>query len=168
MHVQEENGKEFNFKGFSAYLRTPAGGKRNKATAKSITSDVIMFFNTTSQSSSDTSNNIDSLFEKTNLKSFLHHSKTKKNYKPTTLTEKIRRLKLAIEYTMQLNKDKDHYTSRGNYLLKILTEWCHSLSQDVTKQRKETSKYVAGTQQNEHPSDAMVCTVSMPHINAAI
>lgn len=42
MHVQE-NRKEFNFEGFTAYLRTPAGGKRNKATAKSITSDLIMF-----------------------------------------------------------------------------------------------------------------------------
>ena len=57
MHVQEENRKELNFEGFTAYLRTPAGGNRNKATAESITSDLSCFI----QSISDTCNKIKSI-----------------------------------------------------------------------------------------------------------
>ena len=119
----------------------------------SITSDLIMFFNVTAQSSRDSYSKIGSLFDKTNLESFLYHIKMEKKYKPTTITEKIRRLKLAIQYIMDLSKSKDHY-SRGSTLLKLLTKWCHSLSQDITTQRKGNSKYV--DTQKEHPSDVMV------------
>jgi len=74
--MQERNGVSsnvephtsvFNFEGFTAYLRTPAGGNRNKATARFITSDVIMFFSKTAQSSKENQCNIDRLFNKTNL-----------------------------------------------------------------------------------------------------
>lgn len=137
----QENRKEFNFEGFTAYLRTPTGGYRNKATAQSITSDLIMFFNTTPIANSDIYNNIDSLFDKTTLESFLCHIKIIKNYKATTITEKIRRLKLAIQYIMDLHKSDDYY-SRGNILLNLLTKRCHSLSQDVSRQRKGNLHHV--------------------------
>lgn len=156
---------EFSFDGFTAYLRTPAGGNRNKTTAISITSDLIKFFNVTAQSSRDTYSKIDRLFDKMNLESFLYHIKIEKNYKPTTITEKIRRLKLAIQYIMNLSTSQDRYSS-GTSLLKLLTEMCHSLSQDVTEQCKGNSKY-ADTQ-NEYPSDVMVCKYAMHIINAAI
>ena len=41
----------FNVKGFINYLRTIAGGKKIKSVAKSIAADVVKFFNTTPQSS---------------------------------------------------------------------------------------------------------------------
>ena len=164
MHTQAENSDQsdqFNFEGFTAFLRTPWGGKRKKTIAQSITSDLMMFFNMTKQSCS-----IDSLFNITNLESFLCHIKTSKKYKATTMTEKLRRLKLAIQYIMQLNNGKDHtYSSRGSSLLKLLTEWCHSLSKDVTKQRNETTKYV-DTQLNEDPTAATMVRKYkyIPHI----
>ena len=52
---------------------------------------------------------------------------------------------------MQLGKSEDHY-SRGSNLLKLLTEWCHSLSHDVNAQRRDKIKYAA-----LHTSDIMVC-----------
>ena len=54
---------------------------------------------------------------------------------------------------MQPSKSEDHY-SRGNSLLKLLTEWCHSLSHDVNAraQRRDKIKYAA-----LHTSDIMVC-----------
>ena len=41
----------FDVKGFIKYLRTIAGGKKAKSVAKSIAADVVKFFNTTPQSS---------------------------------------------------------------------------------------------------------------------
>ena len=53
-----------------------------------------------------------------------------------------------------------------NQSVETVTEWCHSLSQDVTEQRKGNSKY-ADTQ-NEYPSDVMVRKYTIHIINAAI
>ena len=152
---------EFNFKGFTAYLRTPAGGNRNKTTAISITSDVGMFFNVTAQSSSDSYNNIDSLFNETNLRAFFHH--IKEMFKPTTITEKLRRLKLAVQYTMDSNKSKDHYC-RGSSVLVLMTNWCHLLSQDVATQRKRHTKCVDTHDEHSSPSNISVCTIICMHI----
>ena len=55
------DGNDFDLKGFTAYLRTSAGGNQNKTTATSITSDLSIFFTMTAHSSSD-AYNIDSLF----------------------------------------------------------------------------------------------------------
>ena len=145
----------FNFKEFTAYLRTSAGGNRNKTTAASITSDLNMFFTVTAHSSGDAYNN-DSLFNETNLKSFFYH--LKKMYKPTTITKKLRRLKLAVQYTMDSNKSKEHYT-RGSNVLKLMTNWCHSLSKDVTTQRKRLSKCVDTHDEHSISSDISVCTI---------
>ena len=131
---------QFNFEGFNAYLLTPAGGRRSNSAAKAITSDLMMFFNTTPQSSSDT-NKVDTILEKNNLESYIHHIKTTKKYKPTTVAEKIRRLKLAIEYIMALYRNDD-YITKGKVMLTLLTTWCHSLSQDISRQRMEITKYV--------------------------
>ena len=151
-HVEPLTSNKFNFEGFTAYLRSTAGGNRNKSTARSITSDVMMFFSNIAESSKDKNCcKIDMLFNIANLRSFLHFITHEKNYKPTTITEKIRRLKLAIQYIMSNSKD---HCNRGNRLLKLLTMWCQSLSQDVTAQRKESTKY-ADTPY-KHPSDVKV------------
>ena len=131
---------QFNFKGFNAYLLTPAGGRRSNPAAKAITSDLMMFFNTTPQSGSD-AYKVDTIFEQNNVESYIHHIKTTKNYKPTTVAEKIRRLKLAIEYIMVLYSS-DTYVTKGKVMLTLLTTWCHSLSQDISRQRMEITKYV--------------------------
>ena len=141
----------FNFKEFTAYLRTSAGGNRNKTTAASITSDLNMFFTVTAHSSGDAYNN-DSLFNETNLMSFFHH--LKKMYKPTTITEKLRRLKLAVQYTM--DDSKEHYT-RGSNVLKLMTNWCHSLSKDVTTQRKRLLKCAADQGMQDNMLEVCTC-----------
>ena len=152
--MQPLTSDEFSLEGFTKYLRSTAGGNRNKSTARSITSDLVMFFRNTCTAESSQNTNyykIDRLFNVTDLKSFLHHIAVEKNYKPTTITEKIRRLKLAIQYVMDNNQE---HNNRGNSRLKLLTRWCQLLSQDVTAQRKQNAAYADS--QYRYPSDVKV------------
>ena len=61
-----------------------------------------------------------------------------RRYKPTTLSEKIRRMKLAIKYviyaedSMMTNKE---LFIKGSRLLELLTQWCLSLSKAIALQR---------------------------------
>ena len=85
----------FDFKDFMEYLMTKAGGSKDKMTAKSIAADLIEFFHETSQSSKQSFYNIDILLNRSNLELFVHYMKYKKEYKPTVISEKIQRLKIA-------------------------------------------------------------------------
>ena len=145
----------FDFKGFNAYLLTPAGGRRSNPAAKAITSDLMMFFNTTPQSSSD-AYKVDTIFEQNNVESYIHHIKTTKNYKPTTVAEKI---KLAIEYIMALYSS-DTYVTKGKVMLTLLTTWCQSLSQDISRQRMEITKYARAYVDKVHHRTSVAITVT--------
>ena len=73
-HVEPLTSDKFSIEGFTGYLRFTAGGNRTKSTARSITSDVMIFLSNIAESSKD--NNyckIDMLFNITNLRSFLHY-----------------------------------------------------------------------------------------------
>lgn len=61
-----------------------------------------------------------------------------KEYAPTTIAEKMRRLQLAIDYTIATeNKDEknDAMFIRCQRIIKNLEKWRRSLSKDITKQR---------------------------------
>ena len=77
-----------------------------------------------------------------NLEKFFQTLLNEKHYKPTTISEKIRRMKLAIKYiihaedSMFANKD---LFIEGSRLLEILTQWCLSLSKAIALQRQQHS-----------------------------
>ena len=130
---------KFDFSGFANYLEGIAGGNRNKDASKAIVRDVELFFQSTpSTSHSD----IDKLFNKSNLESFFRKLLTERHYKPTTISEKIRRMKLAIKYiihaedSMLANKE---LFIKGSRLLELLTQWCLSLSKAIALQRQQHS-----------------------------
>ena len=130
---------KFNFTGFTKYLEGIAGGNRNKDVAKAIVRDVKLFFESTPDRSK---NDIDILFNKANLESYFQKLLSERQYKPTTLSEKIRRMKLAIKYvihsedSMMTNKE---LFVKGSRLLELLTQWCLSLSKAIALQRQQHS-----------------------------
>ena len=99
---------------------TGVGGSKNRETANTIVSDVMEFFSVTPQSSKHCYTSIEKLFNKCNLELFLHHANNEKKQNMSTY-EMIRRLRLAIEYIMDLSNRKDYYI-RGHSLCKLLAE----------------------------------------------
>lgn len=130
---------KFSFTGFASYLEGIAGGSRNKDASKAIVRDVKLFFQSTQDRSKS---DIDILFNKKNLESHFQKLLSEKNYKPTTLSEKIRRMKLAIKYVIHaedsLMMNKELFI-KGNRLLELLTQWCLSLSKAIALQRQQYS-----------------------------
>ena len=107
---------------------TTAGGGRSKAAANSITHDLIQFYDATPQSSKDSFAGISKLLNISNLVKYI---KAEKCNEPTTITEKILRLKLAVRYITNLTNKKDYYIT-GCKVLKFLTKKIQSLSQEVS------------------------------------
>ena len=133
----------FDFSGFTNYLQGIAGGNRNKDTAKAIVRDVELFF----QSTPSTSNSdIDTLFNRSNLEHFFQKLLTERHYKPTTISEKIRRIKQAIKYVIHAEDSmlaNQELFIKGSRLLDILTQWCLSLSKAIALQRQQYSLTVS-------------------------
>lgn len=72
----------------------------------------------------------------------MKHLQDVKQYAPTTVAEKIRRIQLAIEFTITIeNKEEnnDAMFVRCQRIIKHLEKWRHSLSKDITKQRMKHS-----------------------------
>ena len=130
---------KFDFSAFANYLEGIAGGCRNTDTAKAIVHDVELFFQLTPATSH---NDLDRLFNKSNLEKFFQQLLHKKQYKPTTITEKIRRMKLAIKYVIHeedsMMTDKEIFI-KGSRLLELMTQWCLSLSKAIALQRQQNS-----------------------------
>jgi len=78
--------QQFNLAEFATYLEGIAGGCRSSDTSKAIVKDIKLFLRLTPGST-----DMDKLFNKTNLERFFHTLMTERDYKPTTIAEKIRR-----------------------------------------------------------------------------
>ena len=115
-----------------------AGGNRSSDTSKVIVADVRLFFLLTPGYSSDS----EKIFNKINLENFFHKLTTERGYKPTTIAEKIRRIKMAIKYLIHKDdytmKNQDLYI-RGNMLLELMSNWGHSLYKPIALQRQQHS-----------------------------
>lgn len=85
---------------------------------------------------------MDKLFNKHNLETFFHFLMTDRGYKPTTIAEKIRRLKMAIKYVIHtrdsIMTNQELYI-RGSILIESMSQWCHSLSRAIALQRQQHS-----------------------------
>ena len=131
--------RNFDFEGFSAYLQGIAGGSRSGDTANAIVADVKLFFSLTPARSSSY---VDTLINKPNLERFIHYLVTQRGYKPTTIAEKIRRMKMAIKYVTHAEDSmitNRNLFMRGSLLLEVLSQWGHSLSKAIALQRQQHS-----------------------------
>ena len=129
---------QFDFDGFASYLQGIAGGNRSGDTSKAIVTDLKLFLCLTPGLSSD----VDKLFNKTNLEKFFHYLITERAYKPTTIAEKIRRLKMAIKYVIHTEdsvmKNQELFI-RGSILIELMSQWGRSLSKPIALQRQQHS-----------------------------
>lgn len=130
----------FDFNGFYEYLTSIAGGKKSPTTAKSIVIDVQNYFYFTNPTSNTTMPYYDLLLDMSHLKNYLHHLQQHFQFAATTISEKIRRLRLAIEYTLHTENANECNTSmfiRCTKILTNLTKWGKSLSKDIQQQRNK-------------------------------
>ena len=80
---------------------------------------------------------VDKLFNKTNLEKFFHYLITERAYKPTTIAEKIRRLKMAIKYVIHTEDSmmqNQELFIQGSILIELMNWWGHSLSKPIALQ----------------------------------
>ena len=129
--------QHFNLAEFAAYLEGIAGGNRSSDTSKAIVKDLKLFLQLTPGAT-----DMDKLFDKRNLERFCHTLMTERGYKPTTIAEKIRRLKMAVKFiihTQDATIVNQELYIRGSMLIEIMTQWCHSLSKAIALQRQQHS-----------------------------
>ena len=118
--------QQINFDGFASYLQGIAGGNRSNDTSKAIVADLKLFFSLTPAS---LSNCVDMLFNKSNPERFFLILIAEQEYKPTTITEEIRRAKRAIKYanhTEDSMMKNQNLFIRGSLLLELMSQWCKS------------------------------------------
>ena len=129
----------FDFNGFTEYLTSIAGGKKSVSTAKAIVADIQNYFFFISDSHKPHYN---LLLDMENLKNYLQYLQQHFTFASTTITEKIRWLRLAVEYTLHIdNSDECDITMfmRCTKILTNLLKWGKSMSKDIQKQRHKQS-----------------------------
>ena len=87
----------FNVDGFIEYLQSLAGGNKSYSVAKANATDISTFFEQTSHSS--VSKYYDILLDTNNLYKYINHLQNNKHFTANTISDKLRRLRQAIEYT---------------------------------------------------------------------
>ena len=98
-----------------------------------------LFFNSASHSSATQSGTIELLFNTKTLENYYQFLKSR-DYKPTTASEKLRQLKLAIQFLIhETNDSKDKLTFyvMGMHLINLLTQWTKSLSKVISVLRQK-------------------------------
>ena len=129
----------FDFNGFTKYLTSIAGGKKSVSTAKAIVADIQNYFCFISDSHKP---HYDLLLDMENLKNYLQYLQQHFTFAATTISEKIRRLRLAIEYTLHIENSDECDTIMFMRCTKILTnllKWGKSLSKDIQRQHHKQS-----------------------------
>jgi len=131
----------FDADGFIEYLQSLAGGKKSYSVAKAITADILTFLEQTSHSS--TSSYYDILLDTSNLYNYVNHLQKEKQFTASTVSEKLRRLRQAIEFvetTENKMKLDQKLLSRCQLISNLLSKWGKSLHKNIDKQRREQCK----------------------------
>ena len=124
--------------GFIEYLQSLSGGNKSYNIAKAIAADVSLFFEQISHGSTDTYYDI--LLNTRNLYAYTTHLQNNKKFTASTVSEKLRRLRQAIEYTEAKEnslKVNPKLFSRCQLIAGLLTKWGKSLHKDIAKQRRK-------------------------------
>lgn len=132
----------FDYNGFDDYLTSIAGGNKSKTTAKSIVTDIKNYFYFTNPTSEERTPYYDLLLNMSHLKNYLQHLQHNFHFAATTISEKLRRLRLAVDYTLYKENPDECNTAMFMRCTKVITnlsKWGKSLSKDVQKQRHKQS-----------------------------
>ena len=123
---------------FTEYLQVAEG--KSGEVAKAITSDIKKFFSyaiTKPQASATTHTYIDILLNTENILAFMKHLKLERTLAPTTITEKLRRIMQAVDYTLLINAEHAEIVKKCEHIKLCLQKWIKSMSKDIKKQKMQ-------------------------------
>ena len=100
--------------GFQAYLRVRHN--KNNDTARDIIRDVTLYLRETDTAKPD----LNKLLNLQQLESSMKEMKDEKGFKPTTMAEKLQRLRLAIKYMIRGKDDQVYH--RGTRVIDAIDE----------------------------------------------
>ena len=135
-----DNLLKFNFTGFYEYLTSIAGGKKSPSSATTIVTDIQNYFLYTNPNSNTALPYYDLLLDMNRLKNYLQHLQNNFQFAATTISEKIRRLRIAIEYTLYKENANECNTIMFMRCTKILTnlsKWGRSITKEIRQQRNQ-------------------------------
>ena len=96
-----------------------------------------MFFHATPNTSTTADEDENKLFNHKNLEKFYHHMKEQLQYQPSTIAEKLRRLKQAINFVAHQHfTDINIHQSSAQYK-DLLSTWINSLGKPIALQRQK-------------------------------
>ena len=131
---------EFDFDSFQHYLQSIAGGRKNKTSATAITVELKNYYHFVAPFADSNVHYYDYLLNLKHLKSYLDYLQEDCEFAPTTISEKIRRLRMAMEFVLYKENPMETNTSfftRTHQIMMHLSKWCKSLSKGIKEQRRK-------------------------------
>ena len=123
----------FDIEGFINYLQTMEGGNKDILPAKATAAHVRGFFRYTPE----TQPAYKALMCYQSLQNYFNHLKSTMKFSATTIAEKLRAIRQAIEYVSYVNEHDQEVISRGQTVKDRLKIWGKALTKDIKRQRNE-------------------------------
>ena len=123
----------FDIAGFTNYLQTMEGGNKDVGPAKAIAAHVRGYFRHTP----DRSPPHQALLEYQSLQQYFTHLKGTMEFAATTIAEKLRAIRQAIEYVAYENESDRDLVTRCLSVAARLKQWGKALTKDIRKQRND-------------------------------
>ena len=128
---------DFDIMGFASYLQTLDGGNKETEPAKAIAAHVKGYF----QYSTPTKPPHMALLDFHKLQNYFTHLKSERNLSATTIADKLRAIRQAIEYVQYEQTDegcsKTHMKCQE--VKDRLKKWGNGLTKDIRRQRNHMS-----------------------------
>ena len=128
---------EFPLDEFEEYLTGISGGDKDESTAAVIMRDMRFYFDNSGSSSSMESNSYRQIMNHQNLEAFYQLMNHQLRYKPSTIAEKLHRLRRAIQFIVDQNFGNAEVAQEGLQYRELLSSCINSLSKQISLQRHE-------------------------------
>lgn len=125
----------FDIQGFEEYLMTYEGGNKDPSPAKAIAAHVKGFFRFTPE----TEPSYKALICFQSLQGYFTYLKATLKLCATTIQEKLRAIRQAIDYVAYVHNSNDYFVSRCQSVNNRLKVWGKAMTKDIRKQRHQNS-----------------------------
>ena len=117
-------------------------GRKSKTTALAIVAELKKYYHFIAPSVDPTTQYYDYLLNLQYLKSYLDYLQEDCDFSPTTVSEKIRRLRMAMEFVLYKENPMETDTklfTRSHQIMMHIAKWGKSLSKGIKEQRRNHS-----------------------------
>ena len=125
------------------------GGNKSIQKAKSIANDIEKFLSNCAHSSTSKTS-ADLLLNRQVLQD--HYDKLNNDYQPTTVAEKLRQIRIAINFLIHHNHENNDMYIKGRQIITTLDRWIKRLSKSIGKQCQQHGMTIRDTLANESPT----------------